>query len=274
MSDVEPAADAARVIELQEGKPQSARMYDAYLGGKDHYAVDLAAVEQVEQVFPTIRTCARTNRDFMTRALDWVARQGIRQFLDIGTGIPTEPNLHQVVQAVDPSAHVVYTDNDPIVLAHARALLQGAPEGRTEYLDADVREPEKILNSAEVRETLDLSRPVALSLIALFHFIPDEDDPMRIVGTLIDALAPGSYLVMSHLTPDFDPEMIARAVGVYHAGGLSCQARTHAEFAEFFTGLDLVDPGIVVPHRWHPAIEPKASLDAEVSFYCGVARIP
>jgi SAM-dependent methyltransferase len=249
-------------------------MYDAYLGGKDNYEVDRAAVEQVKQVFPTIETCARTNRSFMHRAVEWAARQGIRQFLDIGTGIPTEPNLHQIVQAVTPQARVVYVDNDPLVLAHARALMSGTPEGRTEYIHSDVTAPERILAAPELHETIDLSQPVALSLLALLHFIPDDLGPYRIVRTLLDALAPGSYLIMSHLTPDFDAEMIGKAVAVYHAGGLACQARTRDEFTRFFDGLELVEPGVVVPHRWRPAIEPAQSMDAKVSFYSAVARVP
>jgi SAM-dependent methyltransferase len=215
---------------------------------------------------------ARTNRDWMHRVVRYVAEQGIDQFLDIGTGIPTEPNLHQVAQGITPSARVVYVDNDPLVLAHARALLVGTPQGRTAYLDADVREPRAILDSPELHETLDLSRPVALSLVALLHFVPE--GAHEIVATLLDALAPGSYLAISHVTADFSAEM-SQAVEVYRNSGVPAVARDRVEFARFFDGLDLVDPGIGVPHRWHnPGITPPASLDGRVSLYCALARKP
>ncbi|WP_217146823.1 SAM-dependent methyltransferase, partial [Streptomyces sp. AC627_RSS907] len=159
---------------IDTSKPHPARMYDYYLGGKDHYEVDQQAAEKVVEINPGIKICAGTNRRFMHRATRYLAAAGVRQFLDIGTGIPTEPNLHQVAQSVAPEARVVYADNDPIVLTHAQALLRSTREGRTAYIHADVREPEKILAAQELRETLDMSQPVALSLNALLHFVPDE----------------------------------------------------------------------------------------------------
>jgi hypothetical protein len=249
-------------------------MYDYYLGGKDNYLVDREAVAEVEKWFPTVRLCARINRDFMQRSTMYLAREcGIDQYLDIGTGIPTAPNLHQIAQEVTPAARVVYADSDPLVLAHARALLTSTPDGRTAYLSADARDPRAILDSPKLREVLDLSRPVALSMIAVLHFVDDDAAPYDVVSTLTEALAPGSYLTITHLTPDFDPDGIERAVGVYRANGLSCRARGRAEFARFFDGVDLVDPGIGVPHRWRAGIEPPPSMDKRVSFYSAVARV-
>jgi SAM-dependent methyltransferase len=262
-------------VELRQDQPHTARMYDYYLGGKTYYEADRLAVERVKQVFPTVETCARANRAFMHRAVEYLAGQGVRQFLDIGTGIPTEPNLHQVAQRVAPESRVVYVDNDPIVLTYARALMVGTPEGVTEYLHADLTRPQEILGAAEVTRTLDFARPVALSLIAVVHFIPDgHPDPYAIVRTLLDALAPGSYLVMSHLTPDFDPETVNRLVGVYRSSGLPGQARDATEFGRFFAGLELVDPGITLVHRWRPPIQPPRWMDPAVSFYGAVARKP
>jgi hypothetical protein len=198
---------------------------------------------------------------------------GIRQFLDIGTGIPTSPNLHEVAQGIAPDVRVLYVDNDPIVLAHARALLTGTAAGRTAYLDADLRDPTKILGSAELAETLDLSRPVALSLIALFHFIPDSDDPYGLVRTHLDALPAGSYLALTNFTGDFAPEEAAHAVEVYQRRGIPARERTRAEVERFFDGLELVEPGVQAVHRWR-AESPTAGdpTDAQVSVYGAVAH--
>ncbi|MFJ4921607.1 SAM-dependent methyltransferase [Streptomyces sp. NPDC088725] len=268
--------DQPSVDEIDTTKPHSARMYDFYLHGKDYYEADKLAAAKVEKVFPTVQICARTNRLFMHRATRWLAEEaGLRQFLDIGTGIPTRPNLHQVAQRAAPDARVVYADNDPIVLRHAEALMRSTPEGRTAYIQADVRDPESILAARELHEILDLSRPVALSLNALLHFVPDEDHPYDTVRTLLDALPSGSYLVLSHCTPDFDREMIDRVLDVYHGGGIPAQVRTEAEVRRFFHGLELVEPGLTVPHRWRPDGETLAgATDEAVSFYAGVARKP
>ncbi|GAA5052928.1 SAM-dependent methyltransferase [Nocardia callitridis] len=261
-------------LDLRQDRPHTARMYDWYLGGKDHYEVDRERAEEVARVFPTVALAARVNRGFMHRVTDWLAGDaGIRQFIDIGTGIPTEPNLHQIAQGAAPSAHVVYVDNDPIVLAHARALMTGTSEGRTAYVHADVNEPKSILSAPELLATIDLSKPVALSLIALLHFVPDDLDPHGTVATLLDALAPGSYLVLSHASPDFDAVTFERIDKIYRESGLATQFRTRAEFSRFFEGLTLVEPGITVPHRWRPTdVDPPESLDAQVSFYSAVAK--
>ncbi|MEU6572484.1 SAM-dependent methyltransferase [Streptomyces sp. NPDC046805] len=266
-----PAQDPS--LALRTTAPHSARMYDYYLGGKDNYPVDREAAEAVLSVLPNARIIARSTREFMHRATRWFAAQGIRQFLDIGTGIPTEPNLHQVAQREAPESRVVYVDHDPIVLAHADALLRSAPEGRTAYLHGDVYAPEHILGSPELERTLDLSQPVALSMNALFHFIPDEDDPVGIIRRMIKPLAPGSYLSLTHGTADFlDPEAAARARAVYQKGGIPAVTRNKTEFEALFAGLEPVEPGIVPAYRWHPDGPPrKDETDETTSIYGGVA---
>ncbi|MES5818473.1 SAM-dependent methyltransferase [Streptomyces sp. RG80] len=259
------------VSAIDTSKPHSARMYDYFLGGKDNYPVDVAAAEQVSSFFPDVSQMARTNRAFMHRASRLLAERGVAQFLDIGTGIPTEPNLHQIVQGIAPEARVVYADNDPIVLRHAEALLHSAPEGRTDYIQADVREPDKILAAA--RETLDFTRPIGLSLVALLHLVADRDEPARIVRELVDSLAPGSYLTLSHATGDFDPETWERVVEVYRKGGTDAQVRSRAEFGAFFTGLELVEPGVALAASWHPELgEPQGG--EEIPLYVAVGRKP
>jgi len=250
----------------------TARVYDYWLGGKDNYPADREAGDRSEQVHPTVRVTARQNRAFMQRAVRFLAKQGVRQFLDIGTGIPTQPNLHQAVQEIEPAARVVYADNDQLVLAHARALMAGTREGRTAYIHGDVRRPESILAAPELISTLDLRQPVALSMIAVMHFVEDQHAPYDIVAHLMAALPPGSYLAMTHATPDFGPEM-AEVERIYHAAGMPGRIRTRDEFARFFDGLEWIDPGLTTPHRWRPdGIAPPAGMDRQVQFYAGVAR--
>jgi hypothetical protein len=260
-----------RTPHLDTSKPHSARMYDYFLGGKDNYPVDAEAAEQVVSLFPAVREMARTNRWFMHRASRLLAERGVRQFLDIGTGIPTEPNLHQIVQGIVPDARVVYADNDPIVLRHAEALLHSTREGRTAYVHGDVREPGKILATA--RQTLDFTQPIALSLVALLHLVPDEDEPAQIVSELIEPLAPGSYVTLSHATGDFDPETWERVVEVYRRGGTPAQVRSRDAFAGFFTDLDLLDPGVVLAAAWHPELGEQLG-GKDIPLYVGVARKP
>ncbi|BBJ46498.1 hypothetical protein SSPO_092160 [Streptomyces antimycoticus] len=267
---------------LNQGRPHSARMYDYFLGGKDNYVADREAAAKVLTLWPGVMIAARTNRAWMHRAIRFLAAErGIRQFLDIGTGIPTRPNLHEVAQGIAPDARVVYVDNDPIVLAHAQALLKSSPEGRTAYVHGDITEPGNILASPDLTEVLDLSRPVALSLVSLLHFVPDEWGPYEIVQQLVDALAPGSFLVLSHITPDFDPEATQKTVQVYRSGGIPGQIRTRDEVERFFTGLELAEPGLEVPHRWRTDLAETDShvetgdvTDEEVSFWAGVAQKP
>lgn len=251
---------------IDTSKPHPARVYDWLLGGKDNYPVDRRVGETLP---PQARENAARNRAFMQRAAAWLARSGVDQFLDIGTGIPTAPNLHQIVQAINPAARIVYTDNDPLVLRHAEALLISSPEGATDYVDADVREPELILERA--RALLDFRRPVALSLIALMHFLPDDQDPYGITRTLVEALPPGSWLILSHGTADQHPELAEATRNAYRDGAIPLRMRTRAEVEPFFDGLDLVEPGLVPAVEWYregPAPEPGRS-----GFYVGVARV-
>jgi hypothetical protein len=266
--------DQASLDGIDTSKPHPARMYDFYLQGKDYYEADELAAARVLEVFPTIKITARVNRSFMHRATRYLAGEaGIRQFLDIGTGIPTRPNLHQVAQEAAPDCRVVYVDYDPIVLRHAEALMRSTPEGRTTYIQADVRSPESIISSELLHEVIDLKEPVALSLNALLHFVPDEDKPHDTVRFLLDALPSGSYLVVSHCTADFAPEMWERVLDVYHRGGIPAQVRTRDEVLEFFEGLDFVEPGLVTPQNWRPSGPPvRGATDAAVSIYAGVAR--
>ncbi|WP_255954480.1 SAM-dependent methyltransferase [Streptomyces odontomachi] len=252
--------------QVDTSKPHPARVYDFMLGGKDHYRVD---VEVGEQLPPIAVRGAQLNRDFMHRAVRWVAGQGIDQFLDIGAGIPTEPNLHQVAQEIQPHAKVAYTDNDPIVLRHAEALLVGTGQGATDYIQADVREPGQILQYAA--EVLDFERPIALSLLAVMHFVTDEEDPYGITRALVDALPPGSYLIFSHATWDMLPEVRESVEGAYNGGGIKNRVRTHPEIERFFTGLDLVPPGLVNATEWYR--DTPAPTREATTMYAGVARV-
>ncbi|WP_189936782.1 SAM-dependent methyltransferase [Streptomyces sulfonofaciens] len=252
--------------QVDTSKPHPARVYDYMLGGKDHYKVDRLVGEKLPAI---AHRSAQLNRAFMHRAVAWAARQGIDQFLDVGTGIPTEPNLHQVVQEIVPSARIAYADNDPIVLRHAEALLVGTAEGATHYVQADVRDPHAILAGAA--EVLDLGRPVALSLLALLHFVTDEEDAHGLVRTLVDALAPGSLLIFSHGTYDPYPELADRIGTAYGEGGIALRARTRAEVERFFEGLDLVPPGLVTACEWYRDT-PAPPFEVN-GIYAGVARI-
>ncbi|MEU5976920.1 SAM-dependent methyltransferase [Streptomyces sp. NPDC047315] len=265
MTDTEHATDG-----VNTGKAHSARMYDYFLGGKDHYPVDAEAAEHVLKVLPDGRRLARANRGFMRRAARHLARRGIRQFLDVGTGIPTEPNLHQVVQEIAPDARIVYVDNDPVVLRHAEALLRGTPAGRTEYVQADVREPAKIV--AEAREVLDFREPIAVSLIALLHFLPDEADPQGVLRTLLEPLPTGSALMLAHGTGDFDPQTLERVTEIYRASGMSLRMRNRAEVSALFEGLELTEPGIVPLEEWHLEPEGTEAETVGTPVYVGVAH--
>jgi S-adenosyl methyltransferase len=230
-----------------------ARVYDYLLGGKDNFAADREAAEQAMRINPDIVSTARANRAFLVRTTSYLARQaGLRQFLDIGTGMPTNRNIHEVAQSIAPRSRVVYVDHDPIVLTHARALLTSAPEGVTDYLEADLREPGKIL--AEAAQTLDFSRPVAIMLIAVLHLILDRDDPYDLVGQLVDAVVPGSYVVISHAASDIETgAMISMTNRLNELMAQQSVPRTHREVAAFFAGLDLVEPGLVRIPEWRPA---------------------
>ncbi|MCQ4213668.1 SAM-dependent methyltransferase [Streptomyces longispororuber] len=251
-------------IDTSQAHP--ARVYDWLLGGKDNYPVDEAVGAKLP---PQARDAARQNREFMQRAVAWLAGQGVDQFLDIGTGIPTSPNLHQIVQRVVPAAKVVYTDNDPIVLRHAEALLVSSPEGATDYIMGDVRDPAAILEHA--RTVLDFERPIALSLIALMHFIPDEQDPYDIVSTLVSALPSGSHLVLSHASSDLFPELSDQVTAEYAKGGIKLGFRTREGVSRFLDGLDPVEPGLVTATEWFRDGAAPASEDCGI--YAVVARV-
>ncbi|HLU56744.1 MAG TPA: SAM-dependent methyltransferase [Pseudonocardia sp.] len=264
------------VPEIDTTVPHGARTYDYWLGGKDNYAADRALGDQIRQRIPTISAMALANRAFLTRAVRYLARDaGIRQFLDIGTGIPTAPNVHQVAQAVNPAARVVYVDNDPIVLAHARALMTSTPEGRTSFLLGDFTDPDAILASPQLRETLDLGEPVGLLLVAmLMYFDPAEgEDPYPVVETLVDALPAGSHVAISHPTADFAPDAMADAQAVIRQSGITFVARDHAEVTRFFAGLELVDPGVVPVLGWRPDEQDTGAIDEKSAYYwAGVAK--
>ena len=261
---------------IDTSKPHPARMYDYYLGGKNHFAADRATAEKGLAAWPAGRVAARENRAFLGRAVRFLAAEaGIRQFLDIGTGLPTTNSVHEVAQAVAPSSRVVYADNDPLVLAHARALLTSSPEGRTAYIHADLRDPQSILSDPAAREVLDFSQPIALMLVAVLHFVPDEFKPAQVMAALIDALPSGSYLVASHITEEHDPVGPAAGARAYRAAGLPAQLRDSGQFAQLaFSGLDLVPPGVVLVSEWRPEGDRPRPTPAEVSWYGGVARIP
>jgi hypothetical protein len=249
-----------------------ARRYDYWLGGKDNFAADRESGDAIAAKFPAIRTAVVENRRFLRRAVTFLAGSaGVRQFLDIGTGLPTANNTHDIAQTIAPESRIVYVDNDPLVLVHARALLTSSTAGATAYVDADLREPEKILNDADLRGTLDLSRPVALMLIATLHFIPEEDEPYAIVRRLVDALPAGSYLAISHATSDYlPPALVADISSGKHGQG---RLRTKAEFARFFDGLELLAPGVAPVAEWRAEDEPEPRpTAAETAMYAGLAR--
>jgi hypothetical protein len=247
-----------------------ARVYDYWLGGKDNFAADRAAAEQAIKNFPDIVRSARANRAFLTRAVRFLAGEaGIRQFLDIGTGIPSAGNTHEVAQSVAPESRILYVDNDPIVLTHARALLTSDPAGATDYVEADLRDPQKILAGAA--RQLDLGRPVALMLMAILQHVGDEDDPYKIVATLLAAMPPGSYLALSHPAKDIDSASMAKmADGLNQMMAEKVTFRDRPAVARFFDGLELVEPGMVQASKWRPASELEAASPA--ALWAGVAR--
>ncbi|MEC3998789.1 SAM-dependent methyltransferase [Actinacidiphila sp. DG2A-62] len=261
--------------EIDTSVPHSARVYDYILGGKDNYPPDREAAEKMLAGWPGFRLSARENRTFMHRAVRYLAEQGIDQFLDIGTGIPTSPNLHEVAQGVVPAARVVYVDNDPIVLAHAGARLNSTPEGRIAYLHADMRDPDAVFESPEVGETLDLSRPVGLSIIAVLQFVTDDQQAYDLVRRYLAPLPAGSFLVISTVTIASNTEQIGGVVAEYTRRGMPARHRTREQVEPFFEGLEQVDPGIVLVHRWRPEPGSEGRVkDSDVAMIGAVARKP
>ncbi|MFE6865864.1 SAM-dependent methyltransferase [Kitasatospora sp. NPDC057692] len=257
---------------LRMDVPHSARVYDYLIGGKTNFEPDRAAAHAAVKAWPALPISMRSTRGFMERAVRRLAEEhGVRQFLDIGAGIPASPNVHEIAQEVAPESRVVYVDNDPIVLTHARALMSSRPEGRTAYLDADLRDADAILDSPRLRDVLDLSRPVALSLIAIVHLVLDEDDPRRVVHRLMDRLAPGSFLALTVFTGDTDPVGVGGVGREYNARGIPLQIRDRAEALAFFDGCELLDPGVTLVHRWHPEPGAASVRDENIAMYGGVA---
>jgi hypothetical protein len=253
----------------------SARVWNYWLGGKDYYPVDREVGDRVAQMYPDIVLLARAARAFLTRAvLHLAGEEGVRQFLDVGTGLPTVNNTHQVAQSVAPQSRVVYADNDPLVLAHARALLTSSPEGVTDYIDADLRDTATILR--EAARTLDFTKPVAITLIAILHHISDYNEARSIVDRLMEAVPPGSYLVISHSTNVIYGAASDEAVGRWNKFGKPpVILRTPEEIAGFFDGLELLEPGIVSTPRWRPQIAGiGGGAPREVDQFCGVGRKP
>ncbi|MER5864713.1 SAM-dependent methyltransferase [Kitasatospora sp. NPDC002040] len=259
--------------DLRPEIPHPARMYDYYLGGKDNFPADREAAEKIISLSPLVRISALANRSFLQRAVRHLAAEhGIRQFLDIGTGIPTAGNTHEIAQQVHPDARVAYLDNDPIVLVHSRALLAGAGVGNATVVQADLRDPAAILDNPEVRKVIDFGQPVALLLFAVLHFIDESDDPKAIVRRLLDALPSGSFLALSHATADFtDPDQAAKGPAVYKAATAQLTFRSKAQVTGFFDGLELLEPGVVTAPHWHPDQEPQSS-DSEVAIWAAVGR--
>jgi len=274
-----PSGD--RDVRIDFGVAHTSRVYDFLLGGTDNFAIDREVAEVGFAAYPGgldgARTDARANRAYLGRALRFLAGEaGVRQFLDIGTGIPTtKGNVHEVVQAIAPESRVVYSDNDPIVLAHAHALLKSHPAGDTWYIDGDVRKPQAILDHA--RRFLDFERPIALVLVGLLHVIPDEAEPYEAVATLVDAVPSGSYLALSHVTSDAaGMDTVSRRLDEHMHAVNPPRMRNHEEVTRFFDGLELVEPGVTRVNEWRPdqAGAPADADGREVPIYAGVARKP
>ncbi|MET7681196.1 SAM-dependent methyltransferase [Streptomyces sp. NPDC005423] len=255
--------------QIDTSKPHPARMYDYFLGGKDNYEVDREAAERFIEAAPEVRDGVRANRHFMHRAVRHVVEEGgVRQILDIGTGLPTEPNVHQIAHAIAPETRIVYVDNDPIVSTHSMALMEDTD---TSVILADVRDPRTILDHPEVRKAIDFEQPVAVLLVAVVHFIADAEDPYGIVATLRDALPVGSYLVLSHATGDVHDDGREEAASVYDRASATMNLRSHAQVVDFFGDFTLVDPGLARVTHWRPEEDPAEGAPS-IGIYGGVAR--
>jgi hypothetical protein len=269
-------------MEIDRTVAHMARIYDYLLGGTNNFAIDREVAETVTGALPggieVARANIRANRDFLAWAVRWLAaEQGIRQFLDIGTGIPNADNVHAVAQQTAPDARVVYVDHDPVVLAHAHTLLQSTPEGATAYLDGDIRSPGHILT--EAAQVLDLTEPTAIMLLGILHYLPDDEDPLGLVAKLLDAVPSGSYVVLSHLASDLFPEAMAELADRHNDGdnqtAEQAVLRSRTEVARFLDGLDLVEPGVVPLNDWRPGgTNPLNVGDTVIPIYGAIARKP
>ena len=271
MDDHEPGRPA-----IDTSVPHSARRYNYWLGGKDNFAVDRQSGDEIERLFPTVRVMAVANRRLLQRVVRFLtADAGVRQFLDIGTGLPTADNTHEVAQRIAPESHILYVDNDPLVLVHARALLTSTDAGETAYLEADLRDPGSIVRHPQLRATLDLSQPVGLLLFAVLHFVPGQGEARGIVEQLVDVLPSGSYLVASHATQDFSPpELVAAYRKLLDNGRADVWPRDRDEFTALFDGLELVGPGVVPAGEWRPDPGEPLPVRQDVGLWAAVARKP
>lgn len=249
--------------------PSAARLYDYYLGGAYNFESDRALAKRIYQVFPEMPYLARVNRAFLRRATEFCAHQGIRQFLDIGCGLPTSGAVHEVAQAIDPGAHVVYADNEPVAVAHSELILEGNENATV--IRADLRDPDAVLNDPRTRRLLDLGEPIALLVVAVVHFVPDSDNPARVLARYRELLAPGSFLAFSHVSGDTLPN-VAKAAELYRNSQNPAYLRTKAEIAAILAGFELVEPGLVFVPEWRPHA-PEDAVDAgRCSFYGAVGR--
>ncbi len=274
MREGSPAAGREQLPDIDTRVPRSARVWDYWLGGKNNYPADREAGEQIRAVMPGIVDTARAVRGFLNRAVrHLVGEVGIRQFLDIGTGLPTVNNTHAVAQATAPECRIVYVDNDPLVLAHARALLTSTPEGVTDYVDADLHDPDRIVREAD--KILDFTQPITLMLLGILNHIMDTDEANTIVGRLLDALPSGSYLVMSHFTSLVDTEVVEEGMRIYNESGGTppVRGRSRQELIRYFDGLELLEPGLVSVSLWRPGPS-DLGVPVEVYEFCGVGRKP
>ncbi|WNI18690.1 SAM-dependent methyltransferase [Actinacidiphila sp. ITFR-21] len=259
------------VEEIDTSRPHPARMYDYFLGGRDNYEVDREAAHGILEVAPEVPASARANRDFLGRAVRFLAESGIRQIIDIGTGIPTSPNTHELAHAVSPEVRVAYVDNDPIVATHAGARLTGT--GNTGFFLGDMREPRTILDHPTIGKLIDFDEPVALMLVSVLHFVTDAEDPAGMIAAYRDALPPGSLLVLSHATGDFHQDHVGEVLEIYKRATASLTARSHAEVKALFDGFELLDPGLVQVPLWRPdGPPPEPSEVRRISVYGGVGR--
>lgn len=279
MTQSESVSDREPSTKIDTSVAHSARLWNYLLGGKDNFAADREAAEQALAFMPELRLSARADREFLGRAVRYLAGDaGVRQFLDIGTGLPTADNTHEVAQSVDPQCRIVYADNDPMVLVHARALLTSTPQGATDYIDANVRDPDTILAAAA--RTLDLDQPVAIMLLGILNFVIDNDEATAIVRRLLDAVPAGSFLVVSHPTLQVHREAVEQSMRMWNESGAApITARTPEEIGRFFDGLELLEPGVVSCSFWRPQpsdrpLRGDGGVRVEVSEYGAVGRKP
>jgi hypothetical protein len=247
--------------------PNVARIYDYWLGGKDNFAADRAAAEKILEFVPEARFAARASREFLGRAVRYLARAGIRQFIDLGTGLPTQANVHEVAHRFDQTARVAYVDYDPVVIVHARALLD---QDTVTIIEADVRDPEKIIEHPDLRTLIDFDEPVGVLMVSILHYITEAEDPYRIVTTFRDAVAPGSHLAVCHVTAEPRPEAEAPVTAVYGQATAPMVPRGHDQMLRFFDGFDLVEPGVVYTPRWRPDVEGELTDPKSAFTFAGV----